>query len=59
VVTGTGNGYTLASLIHEVLANTRFLVRPDAQLIKWSGLVAEKREVWPIEFLLPGGAYIH
>ena len=59
VVTGTGNGYTLASLIPEVLASTRFLARPDAQLIKWSGLVAEKREIWPIEFLLPGGAYIH
>jgi len=58
-VTGTGNGYTFASLIPEVLANARFLARPDAQLIKWSGLVAERREIWPIEFLLPGGAYIH
>jgi hypothetical protein len=59
VVTGVGNGYTLASLISEVLANTRLLVRPDARLIKWSDLVAEKREIWPIELLLPGGSYIH
>jgi len=58
-VTGNGNGYTLAKLISETLPNTKFLPRPDAQPINWSDLVDQKREMWPIELLLPGGAYIH
>jgi len=27
--------------------------------VKWSDLVEEKRELWSIQDLLPGGAYIH
>jgi hypothetical protein len=58
-VTGEKTGYTVAQLISETLPNTKFLARPDAQVIKWSELVEQKRELWPIELLLPGGAYIH
>jgi len=28
-------------------------------LFEWSEIVDQKTEVWPIQFLLPGGAYIH
>jgi hypothetical protein len=57
--TGAGNGYTVAKVISETLPNTKLVSRPDAQLINWSELVEEKQEIWPIELLLPGGAYIH
>jgi hypothetical protein len=33
--------------------------RPDAQRIRWSDLVQQKTELWPIEYLIPGGAYLH
>ena len=58
-VTGSGNGYTLASAASEILPHTELLKQPDAQTLKWSDLVDLKRELWPIQFLLPGGAYIH
>jgi hypothetical protein len=58
-VTGEGNGYTLAQLISEALPNIKFLSRPGAHVTNWSELVDNKQEIWPIELLLPGGAYIH
>jgi len=27
--------------------------------LKWSEIVEQKKESWPIQYLLPGGAYIH
>jgi hypothetical protein len=33
--------------------------QPESEIVKWSDLVEEKRELWPIQDLLPGGAYIH
>jgi len=33
--------------------------QPDGQVLKWSDLLDEKRELWPIRYLLPGGAYVH
>jgi acetyl xylan esterase AXE1 len=59
VVTGTHDAYTLASAISESLPNVKLLPQPDAQMIKWSDIVDRKTELWPIEFLLPGGAYVH
>jgi len=58
-VTGSGDGYTLASAASEILPHTELLKQPDTQTLKWSDLVDLKRELWPIQFLLPGGAYIH
>jgi pimeloyl-ACP methyl ester carboxylesterase len=58
-VTGIGHAYTLASSVSETLPNVRLLSRPDSQITKWSDLVKEERELWPIEYLLPGGAYVH
>ncbi len=59
VVTGTKDAYTLASAISEAFPNIRLLPQPDGQIIKWSEIVDRKTEIWPIEYLLPGGAYIH
>ncbi len=58
-VTGTGNGYALASAASETLADAKLLATSDAKVLKWSDLVEQKRELWPVQFLLPGGAYIH
>src|SRR5438445_700011 len=58
-VTAPGDGYTLASAIAETLPGVELLPRPDAQVLKWSEIVEEKRETWPIQYLLPSGAYVH
>jgi hypothetical protein len=58
-LTGRGSGYAVASSASEVLPAIKLLSQPDAQVMKWSEFVDQKRELWPIQFLLPGGAYIH
>ncbi|HUU27692.1 MAG TPA: alpha/beta hydrolase family protein [archaeon] len=60
-VTASGEAYTLASCIAEALPGVSLLPgkQEKAELIKWSEIVQEMRESWPIEFLLPGGAYVH
>ena len=57
-ISGTGSAYTLATTASEVLPNLRLVSRPDAQRIRWSDLVQQKTELWPIEYLIPGGAYL-
>ena len=59
VVTGTSDSYTLASAISETLPNTKLVPQEDFKEIKWSDIVNHKTELWPIQYLLPGGAYIH
>jgi pimeloyl-ACP methyl ester carboxylesterase len=59
VVTGANDAYTLASAISETLPNIRLLPQPDIQIIKWSEVVNHETELWPIQYLLPGGAYAH
>jgi cephalosporin-C deacetylase-like acetyl esterase len=58
-VTGVGNAYTLASAVSEVLPGVKLIPQPNSSPLKWSELVNEKRELWPIEYLLPHGAYVH
>jgi len=58
-VTARGDGYTLASAIAETLPGVELLPRPDAKILKWSEIVEQKRETWPIQYLLPSGAYTH
>jgi len=58
-VTGVGNAHTLAIAVSETLPGIRLLSQTDAQIVKWSDLVNQERELWPIEYLLPGGAYVH
>jgi hypothetical protein len=58
-ITGTGSAYTLASATAETFPGIKLLSQPTEKSLKWSDLVKDKIEVWPIEYLLPGGAYIH
>jgi hypothetical protein len=51
-------GFTLASAIAGTLPALKQIQYPGAQIMKWSDLVIQKREQWPIQYLLPGGAYI-
>ena len=59
LVTGSGNAYTVASAAVEILPHSKLLPDPASQILKWSEVVRVKRELWPIELLLPGGAYLH
>jgi hypothetical protein len=52
-------GFTLANAIAGTLPAVQQIPAPGSQIMKWSDLVIEKRELWPIQYLLPGGAYIH
>ena len=41
-----------------VLHGVRLLPQTGARPLSWAELVERKREQWPIQYLLPGGAYI-
>jgi hypothetical protein len=58
-LTATGDAYTLASAIAETLPSVQLLPEASGKLWKWSEIIEEKREIWPIQYLLPSGAYIH
>ena len=58
-VTALGGNYTLASAVSEVLPGVKLLTSADAKVLRWSDLVEQKQEQWPIQLLVPGGAYIH
>jgi hypothetical protein len=58
-VVAPGDAYTLASAIAETLPGIKLLRRPEAKVLKWSDIVEQKQEIWPIQYLLPSGAYIH
>jgi hypothetical protein len=58
-ITGAGDAYTVARAASEVLPNVKLLAEPHAQILSWSELVEQERELWPIQDLLPGGAYVH
>ena len=58
-VTAPDGGYTLASAVAETLPGIELLPQPDAKVLKWSEIVEQKQEIWPIQYLLPSGAYIH
>ena len=58
-VMAPGEAYTLASAVAETLPGIELLAGQEARVLKWSEIVEQKRETWPIQYLLPSGAYIH
>ncbi len=58
-VTGVGHAYTLAGAIAETLPNIKLLPESNGKVLKWSEIVEQERESWPIQYLLPSGAYMH
>jgi hypothetical protein len=58
-VTAPGDAYTFASAIAEVFPEIKLLPQQNVTALKWSEIVERKQETWPIQYLVPGGAYIH
>jgi hypothetical protein len=58
-VTGDGIGGTVATAAAQVLPGLKLIPPSSEQPPKWSEIVEQKRELWPIQLLLPGGAYVH
>jgi hypothetical protein len=58
-VSAPGDAYTLASAIAETLPGIELLSQPEGKVLKWSQIVQQEREIWPVQYLLPSGAYIH
>jgi dienelactone hydrolase len=49
----------LGSAIAGTLPGVNAGPHPAGGMMKWSEVVLQRRELWPIQYLLPGGAYIH
>ena len=58
VIVGDGDASTLAAATAETLPSLKVSGQPK-RTVSWSELVDEKRELWPVQDLLPGAAYIH
>ena len=58
-VTAPENGYFLAKAISETLPGIELFPQSNGSDFSWATVVREKQEIWPIQYLLPGGAYIH
>jgi pimeloyl-ACP methyl ester carboxylesterase len=51
--------FTVATAIAEVSPDLKLSRESNSVLLQWQELVDKKQETWPIQFLVPGGAYIH
>ena len=58
-VVGFGMANSLGNAIAEVDPRLKVLQSGSTEVFKWSDLVERTQELWPIQYLLPGGAYIH
>jgi pimeloyl-ACP methyl ester carboxylesterase len=57
-IAAPGDAYTIASAVSEVVPGVKAIRESDSVLVRWADLVDKKEEAWPIECLVPGGAYI-
>ena len=57
-ITATGDAYTLAHDAAGVLPGLRLLPDDNGRVLSWAQLVKDKQEVWPVQYILPGGAYL-
>jgi len=55
-IVGDSDAATLAASASEVLPEVTLLPQPNSQKIRWAQIVNEKREAWPIQYLVPGAA---
>jgi dienelactone hydrolase len=51
-----GNAQALAEAARQSIAGLAILPSADATPFRWSDAVEQLRELWPIQYLLPGGA---
>jgi hypothetical protein len=57
-ITAEGDAYTLAHDAAGVLTGVRLVSNSSGRLLSWSEVVAQKREIWPVQYVYPGGAYL-
>jgi hypothetical protein len=57
-ITAEGDAYTLAHDAAGVLRGLRLLPSSSGRVLSWAKLVEGRQEVWPIQYVYPGGAYI-
>ena len=57
-VAAPGQAFTVAAAIAETTPGVKLVRESDSVQLQWRELVEKKEEAWPIEFLMPGGAYI-
>ncbi len=57
-ITATPDSKMLAYEIVETIPGIKPLTKEDINGMTWSEIINEKRELWPIQNLLPGGAFI-
>ncbi len=55
---GAEDALGLAGAIAETVPGIELLQTAKGHNIVWSEIVTQKRESWPIQYLLPGGAYV-
>jgi hypothetical protein len=58
-IIGMGHASTLARAVSETLPQVKLLDEPEVKPTSWAEIVDQKMELWPIQYLLPGGAYMH
>jgi hypothetical protein len=58
-IAGSEGAAPLVSAIGETLPDIKLLPHANSQPFRWAEVVEQKTEMWPIQYLLPGGAYIH
>ncbi len=58
-ISGCGKAHTVAAAAAASLSGLELVKAPDAELVDWAAIVESKQESWPIEFLLPDGAYVN
>ena len=57
-VAGDGDAFTLAHWAAKVLPDLELVAGPDSRRLDWAQLVEQKQETWPIQYVIPGGAYL-
>ena len=58
-VAGAGEAHTLAAAIADALDGVELVPpEPGVRPFSWAQAVEEMRETWPIQYLVPGGAFL-
>lgn len=58
VVTAETDAAPLATSLTQIFSGMMILPQSAAQKMNWPEIVDQKREIWPVQYLLPGGATI-
>ncbi|MPZ21443.1 MAG: hypothetical protein GEV06_26655 [Luteitalea sp.] len=57
-ITGAGQAATLASAASTVWPSLVLVVAPDGERFDWRAAIERSTEIWPVHYLMPGGAYL-